>query len=205
MTREDSIHEQSQGAYKGGGFDKTAKASEPVKPTLETIYAKHAGEVVKAGAPAGNKNAAGPHKPGDVLNVHGNDYKILTVETPESHRAKGREHTAQAMEAVKQSHDFFAVKPQGNKVHTFARFGSGNFTKPAPLHMTMADPEIEQTITEAKADYEKHNPTAKAAEPTSGTATSKKPSLETIFAKRPKLTLETIYARGVNGQPAGRN
>jgi hypothetical protein len=39
----------------------------------------------------------------------------------------------------------------------------------------------------------------KATEP------AKKPSLETIFAKRPKLTLETIYARGVNGQPAGRN
>jgi hypothetical protein len=149
---------------------KEAAATEPVKPTLETIYAKHAGEVVKAGAPVGNKNAAGKGKlhiyPDDTEGRQNRKWIVGSSEGETTHSIHDTvEEAIKAGKklAIKKSHSLHLMDEHGNK-----------------------------SLVEAN-------------EPTVRIRTLEKPSLETIFAKRPKLTLETIYARGVNGQPAGRN
>jgi hypothetical protein len=170
--------------------------SEPVKPTLETIYAKHAGEVVTAGAPAGNKNAAGAHEMSRMADIS-------------SARANESGSFSDHVEATVAHHDAFQAHMNAAEKDTG---GGATHYKKAGIHAAKSDfhagkaeevRKFGRKLTPDQAAALKEH--SKASEPTAGTATGKKPTLETIFAKRPKLTLETIYARGVNGQPAGRN
>ncbi len=90
-------------------------------------------QLSNSGTSEGIKKAWEARKVGDEFNHHGHDWKIVMSHTPAIHEAKGRKNIADAMRKSKQAATHYAVKKNGNTLHTITEWEGGQMSNPESL------------------------------------------------------------------------